>query len=56
MKEFGIDVYGYDPLLSKEEMEDFDIKALDFSFSTNLFFKRETFTKEKLFLSTGSFS
>ena len=30
LKEFGVDVYGHDPLLSKEEIEDFDIKALDF--------------------------
>jgi len=31
--EFGVDVYGYDPLLSKEEIERFGAKALDFSFS-----------------------
>ena len=37
MMEFGIEIYGYDPLLSKEEMESFDVKTLDFSFSTNLF-------------------
>ena len=29
LKEFGVDVYGYDPLLSKEEIESFDVKALD---------------------------
>jgi UDP-N-acetyl-D-galactosamine dehydrogenase len=29
LKEFGIDVYGYDPLVSKEEIESFDVKALD---------------------------
>jgi UDP-N-acetyl-D-mannosaminuronate dehydrogenase len=29
LKEFGVDVYGYDPLLSKEEIEGFDVKALD---------------------------
>jgi UDPglucose 6-dehydrogenase/UDP-N-acetyl-D-galactosamine dehydrogenase len=29
MKEFGIEVYGYDPLLSKEEIEAFGVKALD---------------------------
>jgi UDPglucose 6-dehydrogenase/UDP-N-acetyl-D-galactosamine dehydrogenase len=28
-KEFGVDVYGYDPLLSKEEIEDFGVNALD---------------------------
>ena len=35
MMEFGIEIYGYDPLLSKEEIESFDVKTLDFSFSTN---------------------
>jgi hypothetical protein len=34
--EFGVDVYGYDPLLSKEEIEGFGAKALDFSFSISL--------------------
>ncbi|HJH27259.1 MAG TPA: nucleotide sugar dehydrogenase [Methanophagales archaeon] len=29
LKEFGIDVYGYDPLLSKEEIEGLGVKALD---------------------------
>ena len=29
VKEFGIDVYGYDPLLSIEEIEGFGVKALD---------------------------
>ena len=29
MKEFGVNVYGYDPLLSKEEIEAFAMKALD---------------------------
>ncbi|NQE52414.1 MAG: UDP-N-acetyl-D-mannosamine dehydrogenase [Candidatus Methanolliviera sp. GoM_oil] len=29
LKEFGIDAYGYDPLLSKEEIEGFGVKALD---------------------------
>jgi UDP-glucose 6-dehydrogenase len=56
LKEFGIEVYGYDSLLSKEEIEAFGVKALDFSFSTNFSLKKETFTKEKSFLSTGSFS
>ena len=27
--EFGVDVYGYDPLLSKEEIKGFGVKALD---------------------------
>ena len=29
LKKFGIEVYGYDPLLSKEEIEGFGVKALD---------------------------
>ena len=29
LKEFGVEVYGYDPLLSKEELEAFGVKALD---------------------------
>jgi len=29
LKEFGVNVYGYDPLLSKEEIEAFAMKALD---------------------------
>ena len=29
LKEFGIEIYGYDPLLSKEEIEAFGVKALD---------------------------
>jgi len=30
LKEFGIKIYGYDPLLSKEEIEDFGVvNALD---------------------------
>jgi UDPglucose 6-dehydrogenase/UDP-N-acetyl-D-galactosamine dehydrogenase len=29
LKEFGVDVYGYDPLLSKEEIDGFGVKALD---------------------------
>ncbi|MCW3130623.1 MAG: UDP binding domain-containing protein [Methanophagales archaeon] len=28
LKEFGVDVYGYDPLLSKEEIEGFGVKAV----------------------------
>ena len=41
LKEFGIDVYGYDPLLSKEEIEGFGVKALDFSFSTGFLFSKK---------------
>jgi len=29
LKEFGVDVYGYDSLLSKEEIEAFGVKVLD---------------------------
>ena len=29
LKEFGVDAYGYDPLLSKEEIEGFGVNALD---------------------------
>jgi len=29
LKDFGIDVYGYDPLLSKEQIESFGVRALD---------------------------
>ena len=29
LKEFGIEAYGYDPLLSKKEIEGFGVKALD---------------------------
>jgi len=29
LKEFKVDIYGYDPLLSKEEIEGFSVKALD---------------------------
>ena len=34
LKEFGIDIYVYDSMLSREEIEQFGVKALDFSFST----------------------
>ena len=60
LKEFGVEAYGYDPLLSKEEIEGFGVKALD-----NLDVKlkmdgvivavaHDEF-KNKPFLSTGSF-
>ena len=29
LKEFGVDVYGYDPMLSKGEINGFGVKALD---------------------------
>ena len=29
LKEFGVNVYGYDPLLSKEEIEAFGVNALE---------------------------
>ena len=41
LKEFGVDAYGYDPLLSKEEIEAFGVKALDFSFSTGFLFSKK---------------
>ena len=41
LKEFGVDVYGYDPLLSKEEIENFGVKTLDFSFSTGFLFSKK---------------
>ncbi|MCW3131088.1 MAG: UDP binding domain-containing protein [Methanophagales archaeon] len=41
LKEFGVDVYGYDPLLSREEIEDFGVKTLDFSFSTGFLFSKK---------------
>ena len=41
LKEFSVDVYGYDPLLSKEEIESFDVNALDFSFSTGFLFSKK---------------
>ena len=60
LKEFKVDIYGYDPLLSREEIEGFGVKVLD-----NLGVKikvdcvimavaHDAF-KNKLFLSTGSF-
>jgi UDPglucose 6-dehydrogenase/UDP-N-acetyl-D-galactosamine dehydrogenase len=41
LKEFGVEAYGYDPLLSKEEIEDFGVKTLDFSFSTGFLFSKK---------------
>ena len=41
LKEFEIEVYGYDPLLSKEEIEAFGVKSLDFSFSTGFLFSKK---------------
>jgi UDPglucose 6-dehydrogenase/UDP-N-acetyl-D-galactosamine dehydrogenase len=41
LKEFGVDVYGYDPLLSRKEIEAFGVKALDFSFSTVFLFSKK---------------
>ena len=39
--ESGVDVYGYDPLHSKEKIEAFGVKALDFSFSTGFLFPKK---------------
>ncbi len=41
LKEFGVDVYGYDPLLNTEELEGFGVNALDFSFSTGFLFSKK---------------
>ena len=41
LKDFGVEVYGYDPLLSKEEIESFSVEALDFSFSTGFLFSKK---------------
>jgi len=63
LKEFGVDVYGYDLLLSREEIKDFGINALDdFNVKVdcviitvthdefiNPFLKRKRFRKEQLF-------
>ena len=38
LKELGIDIYGYDSMLSREGIEQFGVKALDFSFSTGFLF------------------
>ncbi len=60
LKEFGVEAYGYDPLLSKEEIDAFGVTALD-----NLDVKIKTDGvivavahdefKNNSFLSTGSF-
>jgi len=56
--EFGIKIYGYDPLLSKEEIEAFGVNALDdFNIIMDCVIMavvHEEF-KNKSFLSTGSF-
>jgi UDPglucose 6-dehydrogenase/UDP-N-acetyl-D-galactosamine dehydrogenase len=41
LKEFGVKIYGYNPLLSREEIEAFGVKALDFSFSTGFLFSKK---------------
>ena len=41
LKEFGVDVYGYDSLLSRDEIEAFGVKTLDFSFSTGFLFSKK---------------
>jgi len=58
LKEFGIEVYGYDPLLSKEEIEGFGVSALgDLNVKVDcvvVAVAHDKF-KNKSFLSTGSF-
>ena len=60
LKEFGVEAYGYDPLLSKEEIEGFGVNALD---DLDVKLKMDGVIvavahdefKNKPFLSTGSF-
>ena len=58
LKEFGVDVYGYGPLLSIEEIEGFGVNALDdFNVIMDCVIvavAHDEF-KNKSFLSTGSF-
>jgi UDP-N-acetyl-D-galactosamine dehydrogenase len=57
LKEFGVEVCGYDPLISKEEIEAFGVKALeDFNVKMDCVIvavAHDEF-KNKSFLSTGS--
>ena len=58
LKEFGIEVYGYDPLLTKEKIEDFGVKTLDDSnvkVDCIIVAVAHDAFKNKPFLSTGSF-
>jgi len=58
LKEFGVDVYGYDPLLSKEEIEAFSVKSsanLDVKMDCVIVAVAHEEFKNKSFLSTGSF-
>jgi len=58
VKEFGVDVYGYDPLLSIEEIEGFGVKALDklnVKVDCVIVAVAHDEFKNKSFLSTGSF-
>ena len=58
LKEFGVNVYGYDPLLSIEEIEGFGVKALDelnVKVDCVIVAVAHDEFKNKSFLSTGSF-
>jgi len=58
LKEFGVEIYGYDPLLSREEIEAFDVKALDeleVKVDCVIVAVAHDEFKNKSFLSTGSF-
>ena len=59
LKEFGIEIYGYDPLLSREKIENFGVKVYDFNLDVKIdcvivAVAHDEFRK-KPFLSTGSF-
>ncbi|NQE05583.1 hypothetical protein C5S32_06900 [ANME-1 cluster archaeon GoMg1] len=36
LKEFGVEAYGYDPLLSKEEIDGFGVKVYDFNLDVKI--------------------
>ena len=58
LKEFCVEVYGYDPLLSKEEIEDFGVKAwgnLNVKVDCVVVAVAHDEFKNNSFLSTGSF-
>ena len=58
LKEFGVEVYGYDPLLSREGIEGFGVKALvelNKKMDCVIVAVAHDEFKNKTFLSTGSF-
>ena len=38
LSDFGVEVYGWDPLLTRDEIEGFGVKALDFLLAQVFFF------------------